>query len=324
MQKKTKVAFIHGLNDNIVKQMLTVPHPGLEIVPIPMPWPEERKLPLTKDADIILTANAGFTSALLQASPKVRFIQLLSAGYDFIDMKLVGELGIPLSNNGGVNAIAVAEHAIALMLAVYKQIIPMHRNATAGKWTGGLIGEQEWDVAYKTVGIIGLGRIGGRVAKRLQGWECKVIYYDVVKFPASRDKETGATPVPLDELLRTSDIITVHVPLNQTTRGLIGEREFGLMKPGAIFINTCRGPVHDEAALIKALREKRIAGAGLDVLEKEPTSPDNPLLKMENVVVTPHLAGASMDTWMRSAEFAFSNIGKFLKGQKPDSLVYPS
>ena len=321
---KSRVAFIHGLNDNIVRQMVAVAGPNVEVVPIPVEWPEEKKLALSKDAEFILTANSSFSMAMLRACPKVRFIQLLSAGFEYVDMKVVGERGIPVANNGGANGTSVAEHAIALMLAVYKQLVPMWKNVEAGKWRSGLIGEDEWDIEGKTVGIIGLGRIGGRVAARLRGWECQVIYSDIVKFPASRDKELGARPVSLDELLRTSDIVTVHVPLNDQTRGMIGEREFGLMKRNAIFINTCRGPVHNEAALIVALREKRIAAAGLDVLEQEPTPLDNPLLKMENVVVTPHLAGASMDTWMRSARFGFGNIQRFLKGEKLESLVYPS
>jgi len=321
---KSKVAFIHGLNDNIVRQMVDVAGPNIEVVPIPVEWPEDKKLALAKDADFILTANSSFTMDMLRACPKMRFIQLLSAGFEYVDVKVVGERGIPVANNGGSNGTSVAEHAIALMLAVYKQLVPMWKNVEAGKWRSGLIGEDEWDIEGKTVGIIGLGRIGGRVAERLRGWECKVVYYDVVKFPASRDKELNVRPVSLDELLRTSDIVSVHVPLNDQTRGMIGEREFGLMKRNAIFINTCRGPVHNEAALIKALREKRIAAAGLDVLEQEPTPLDNPLLKMSNVVVTPHLAGASMDTWMRSARFGFGNIQRFLKGEKPESLVYPS
>jgi phosphoglycerate dehydrogenase-like enzyme len=173
------------------------------------------------------------------------------------------------------------------------------------------------------VGIVGLGRIGQRVARRLQGWDCRLIYYDVVNHPPTLEAELHVTKMPLDDLLRTADIVTLHVPLNRQTKGLISDREFGLMKPTAILINACRGPVVDEAALIRALKAQKIMAAGLDVLEEEPTPADNPLLDMDNVLVTPHLAAFAQESFEKSRAFAIQNAARVAGGEAPESVVEP-
>ena len=179
------------------------------------------------------------------------------------------------------------------------------------------------EVTNKTVGIVGLGRVGQQVAKRLIGFDTNTIYYDIVDVPEDVQLELRATPVEFDELLRESDIVSLHVPLTRRTRGMISDRELALMKTTAYLINACRGPVVDEQALHRALVDGQIAGAGLDVLEQEPTPTDNPLFELENVLITPHLAGTSEETNLRAADFAYGNIARVLAGQAPESVVTP-
>jgi phosphoglycerate dehydrogenase-like enzyme len=214
-------------------------------------------------------------------------LQLLTAGFDKADVVGLSKLGISVANNGGANAISVSEHAMSLMLSVYRRMMEAWTNTVEGNWRDGV--DQlpvRTEISGKTIGIVGFGNIGRQVARRLSGFDCEVLYYDPIEMMPGWDQELGAQAVDFDHLLRVSDIVTVHVPLDSSTRGLFGSREFGLMKKTAVFINTCRGPVHNEADLIKALQDDEIAGAGLDVLEQEPTDPDNPLLKMPNVMVT--------------------------------------
>ena len=167
------------------------------------------------------------------------------------------------------------------------------------------------------MGIVGLGRVGQQVAKRLTGFDTNTIYYDIVDIPGDIRQRLNAEPVEFDELLRESDFVCLHVPLTQRTRGMISDRELALMKPTSYLINACRGPVVDEKALHRALVDGQIAGAGLDVLEQEPTPTDNPLFDLENVLITPHLAGTSEETNQRAADFAYGNIARVLSGQVP-------
>jgi len=269
----------------------------------------------------VLILSARLSNELVKAWPKLRFIQLMSAGFDGIDPKFIQERGIVIANNSVAIAPSVAEHAITLMLAVKRRLIESYKSVQDRKWADKVDREGYTEIGDSTIGIIGLGNIGSRVAQRLKPWGCTLLYHDVVSFPAAREKELGVKRVSLDELLRTSDIVTVHVPLNSRTRHMIGERELSLMKPTAFLINTCRGPVVDEAALYKALTAKKIAGAGLDVLEEEPTPAKNPLLDLENALVTPHVAGTSVGRVHRAARFAIENIKRFASGKKPESLI---
>ncbi|MDP7091148.1 MAG: NAD(P)-dependent oxidoreductase, partial [Dehalococcoidia bacterium] len=168
------------------------------------------------------------------------------------------------------------------------------------------------------------GNIGRQVARRLSGFDCEILYHDIVELMPGRDQELGAQAVDLDHLLRVSDIVTLHVPLNSSTRGMMGAREFGLMKKTAIFINTCRGPVHNEADLIKAIQDGEIAGTGLDVLEEEPTDPNNPLLSMPTATVTPHWAGGTGEGNERAVVFALSNLERLAEDRKLLSVVDPA
>ena len=258
--------------------------------------------------------------------PRLRLVQTFSAGTDRFDIQALGELGIRVANNGGGNAIAVSEHAIALMLSVYRKLDLQFETAKAGHWARDLRARwtgQAHEIAGKTVGIVGLGYIGQEVARRLQGWGCEITYHDAISRPSELEEELHVTRASIDDLLRSSDIVTLHVPLTRLTRRMIGERELDLMKPTAVLINTCRGGVVDEPALVKALEGGQIGGAGLDVLEKEPPPADNPLLKMDNVVVTPHMGAFAQESQERARAFAVQNAARVVQGQEPQSIVLP-
>ena len=285
---------------------------------------DEEKVSLCKDADAIIAIPADVSVNLLRNCPKVKLIQGLSAGYDRLDVKAIGEMGIPIANNGGANAIAVSEQTIALMVSVCKRMMAQwHSAVQERRWRGDLTGLDMVEITNKTVGVVGLGRIGKQVAKRLKGFDTRTIYYDIVEMTQEVQEELNARPMSFEELLGQSDIVTLHVPLTPRTRGMIGERELDMMKATAFLINACRGPVVDERALYQALQNRRIAGAGLDVLEEEPTPSDNPLFKLDNVVITPHMAGFSYETSLRAADFAYSNIKRVIAGEPPESLITP-
>jgi phosphoglycerate dehydrogenase-like enzyme len=265
-----------------------------------------------------LTELAGKISTL-------KLVQTFSAGTDWIDKAGLAEMGVDVANNGGANAVAVAEHAIGLMFSVNRKLDVQIESVKNNTWMAGVEGDRTefHTLVGKRVGIIGLGRIGSRVAKRLAGWECELVYHDVVEHDDDYVAATGAKKVDLDELFSTSDIITLHVPLDRVTTHMISDREFGLMKSTAILINTCRGPVVDENALIRALESGEIFAAGLDVTEIEPIEPDNPLPTMTNVVVTPHLATRALESELNASQFTMENAGRVVRGEGADWIVKP-
>ena len=277
------------------------------------------------EAAALMPSTRTMTTDQFRRLPNLRHIQVISAGTDWLDKVALAELGVTVSNNGGGNAPAVAEHAIALMISVYRRLDRQFEGVKARRWSEGARGDpnDHHTLVGKRVGIVGLGRIGSRVAKRLAGWECEIVYHDSFHFPAEYEEGAGATLVSFEELLKTSDIVSLHTPLETTTRYLISDREFGMMKPTAILINTCRGPVVDEAALTRALRAGVIKAAGLDVTEVEPTPPDNPLLDLDNVVITPHLASMAIESTIDSVKFGVQNAARAARGETPESVVPP-
>jgi len=320
-----KVLFYAGRSNPTTEVMIQQAPAGWNVVLVdPAITPEGEQLKLVADADFIWLYGGKPSDAVLRAGKKVKLLQLSSAGYDNINVALAGELGIPVANASGTNAEGVAELAVTLMLSVYRHLIRIDNETRNGQWlTDNSSGTNSFEVLNKTVGIVGLGNIGGTVAKLLRGFDPKLLYYDVVAKPEI-EKRTGATRTGLDELLEQSDIVTLHVPLTSRTRHMIGKRELGLMKPSAILINTCRGPVVDEAALHDALVAGRIWGAGLDVFEIEPVLKDNPILKLENVVVAPHAAGKTAESYPRRARFSFDNMQRVLSGRPALNIVTPS
>ncbi|MCH7972157.1 MAG: lactate dehydrogenase [Chloroflexi bacterium] len=273
-------------------------------------------------ADFILVFGHGVSDDVLRAAKKARLVQLCSAGFDGINLKLAGEMGIPVANNGGANAVPVAEFAITLMLSTIRHLIVTDADTRAGDWMRPeLDGRDTHELFGTTVGIVGAGRIGSTLAGMLRGFETTTLYTDAIR--SEKAEGFGAKKVGLDELLERSDIVTLHTPLNASTRGLIGERELKLMKSTAVLINTCRGKVIQEDALHRALVDGEIWGAGLDVFAQEPVDPDNPILKLDNVVVAPHVAGKSYESFPRRVRFAFENMSRVWNGGVPESIVVP-
>ena len=316
-----KVAFIHGLAPEIVEVITSHNPEGWSTTVVPKGASPDEQKTLVSDADFLMVYGAPLHDDVLRASENARLVQLLAAGYDRMNLGLMASLEVPCANNGGANSIAVADHAVLLMLALYKQLIHTDPSTRGGQWNAPITGTNTFEMADKLVGVLGLGNIGRRVARRVQGFEARVQYSDVYPITLEEERELDVTRVSLDELFRTSDILTCHTPLTPQTRHIVNRERLALMKPTAVLINTSRGPVVDEVALIEALQEGRIAGAGLDVFEQEPVDPDNPLLKMDNVVATPHMAGTTWDTWFRRASFAYENMQRVWNGEAPLATV---
>ena len=304
---------------------------ALELGPDDLDWgvvspddPEDDRTAALSDAVAIITNGLSITIEQLVKMPKMKLLQVMSAGFDRLDVPTIREMGIEVCNNSPAIATSVAEHAISMMMLVQKRLPQGIDGVRAGTWQipakSGQFGKV-YELSGSTVGIVGLGNIGTRVARMLQGFQTTTLYTDVLKFPSELERELQVTRVSMDELLDRSDIVTAHVPLSSSTTGLMGRREFAAMKPQAIFINTCRGPVHDEPALIGALNSGEILGAGLDVTEVEPTPFDSPLLDMDNVVLTPHLAGSSQQRVDRALVFSFENARRALNGETLQNLV---
>jgi glyoxylate reductase len=261
---------------------------------------------------------------VFNAAPKLKIVSQLAVGFDNIDLKEATKRGIYATNTPEVLTDTTADFAWALLMAIARRIVEADKYVRMGKWKVGWHPEmlQGRDVYGATMGIVGAGRIGYEIARRAKGFKMKILFYDVIPRP-EMEKDFDARKVDLDTLLREADFVSVHVPLMKETFHLINEDRLKLMKKTAYLINNSRGPVVDEKALYKALKEGWIAGAGLDVFEQEPTLSDNPLLKMDNVVVAPHISSASYETRSRMAEMVAENLIAFFEKRKPPNLVNP-
>ena len=258
--------------------------------------------------------------ALFQAAPELKLVQMLSAGYDNADLDAARRAGVPVANNGGANSVAVSEHAMLLMLAASRGLVGQHANVVAGRWRGNATVRQQ-ELNGKTLGIVGFGNIGKKTARLAGGFGMAVQYYDIVRLDEAAEDALGVRFRLLPEILGTCDVISLHVPLNDATRGMIGADQLALMQPSAILVNTSRGPVVDEAALVAALSEGRLAGAGLDVFADEPPPADHPLFALDNVVLTPHAAGPTVESAVARLRNAFDNVQRVARGEPPLWLV---
>jgi glyoxylate reductase len=259
---------------------------------------------------------------LLSAAPRLRTVANIAVGFDNIDVDACTRRGVAVSNTPGVLDETTADFAWTLLMAVGRRLIEGDALCRSGQWKGWsldqLVGGDIWG---KTLGILGFGRIGRAVARRASGFGMRVIYNDAVRAPSEIESELRAEYMERDAVLREGDFVSLHVPLLPETRGLIGPRELALMKPTAFLINTSRGPVVQEAALITALERRQIAGAALDVFEREPQIGHG--LLRPNVVLAPHLASASLETRTRMAMMAVENTIAFFEGRRPPNIVNP-
>lgn len=264
---------------------------------------------------LIIRANGAVSARLMDAAPRLKVIGRHGVGLDAIDLQAAKARGIIVCNTPAANNESVAEQAVGFMLAVSKQIVRADNAIRQGHWgvRYDYIGQELFG---RTLGLIGMGRIGARVAEICHlGFNMPVLYYDLVSYP-DLEARLSARRISLDEVLAQSDYISIHVPLLAQTRSLIGREQFAQMKRGAIFINTARGPIVDEGALVEALESGHLAGAGLDVYCTEPAQAGNPLFRLENVVLTPHMA-AHTDDALRAMSMVAEDVLRALEGQAP-------
>ena len=289
------------------------------------PAPYDLILEKVRDIDGLLCLLTDKIDArVIEAGERLKVISNYAVGYDNIDVEAATKRGIYVTNTPGVLTETTADLAWAILMAIARRVVEADKYVRAGRWVHAwgpkmMLGS---DVHGKTLGIVGLGRIGSAVARRAKGFNMRVIYYDVVR-REDLEGELDLEYKPLEELLKEADYITLHVPLTKDTYHLIGERELNMMKPTAYLINTSRGAVIDQRALYRALKERRIAGAALDVFEKEPIDQDDPLLELDNVVLTPHIGSASVETRKKMAMMAAENLVSVLRGVEPPNLVNP-
>jgi phosphoglycerate dehydrogenase-like enzyme len=289
---------------------------GFELVPADVDTPQFYEA--AAQAEYYLGFARRMGNDFFRAAPNLKLVQLTSAGYDQVDPEAAKKAKVPVSNNGGANAIAVAEHTMMLMLAVFKRCVQFHNSVVAGNWrVGNPADVRVHEVSGATLGIVGLGNIGKKVARRAKAFDMKVQYYDIKRLTEDQEDALGVRFVLFDELLRTSDVVSLHVPLDDTTRKVIGARELGLMKRDAILVNTCRGPVVDEDALYATLKDGKIFGAGLDVMVEEPPQAKHPLFSLQNVILTPHTAGPTWENYIARFRNGFDNIQRVAAGREP-------
>jgi len=271
----------------------------------------------------LLVRTAEIPASVIEAGKSLKVIARHGVGYDNINVAAATRRKIPVCITPRANALSVAEHVLTLMLALAKRIVPYDAATRKNDWevrnSYGAI-----DLNGRVLGILGMGRIGSLVCKKAKaGFDMEILAYDPL-IPAEAMEQAGAKVVKgIPELLKAADVVTVHVPSSPQTKGLIGVKELAMMKPTAFLINTARGPLVDEAALVQALKEKQIAGAGLDVFDPEPPKADNPLYTLPNVVLTPHSAGLTVECVIRMATHAAQAIVDVLEGRRPEGVINP-
>jgi len=269
------------------------------------------------DAEVLINHVAPVSAAMLARLPALKLIAVSRGGPVNIDVAAARSRGIPVVNAPGRNASAVAEFTIGMILAETRLITLGHRSLSQGEWRGDLYREDRTgeELSCQVVGVIGYGHIGTRVVRLLKPFGCSILVNDPYVALRPEDAADGVEQVGLEELLRRSDIVTLHARVTEETKGFIGQQQFAQMKRGAYFINTARGPLVDYDALYEALRSGHLRGAGLETFAIEPPPPDWPLLRLDNVTLTPHIAGASRRTIAYAAEMVAEEVRRFVAGE---------
>jgi len=281
---------------------------------------ESRLIGMVKDVEVIITGGP-ITSAVINAAPKLKMIQTTSVGFDYIDEAAAAAKGVIICNVAGVNANSVVELDFGMILDVARRIGAHNRLLREGGWARVEV-DRQIEIRGSTIGIVGLGAIGSRMAQfATQAFSMKVLAYDPY-ITEARAQQFNAELVDIETLFKKSDIVTIHVPLNNETRHMIGEKLLRLMKPTAIFVSSSRGPIVDEKALIHVLQEKRISGACLDVYETEPLEKDSPLRGLDNVSMVPHI-GSTPGIMVEMRETAVWNVMRVARGEQPLNLQTP-
>jgi phosphoglycerate dehydrogenase-like enzyme len=272
-------------------------------------------------AEFVLVATVRLDDAILAGASLLRLIQHQGVGYDNIDLAAARARGVPVAICPAGTSVGVAEHVFLLILAIYKRLLEADASLRRGEWLQWALRPTSYEIAGKTIGLVGLGRIGREVAVRARAFAANVVYFDPVRPDAATEKALGVAFLPLEELLAASDVVSLHLPLTPATRHLIDTAALANMRPTAVLINTARGPLVDEIALVQALRSGRLLGAGLDVFDLEPPPADHPLFALPNVVVTPHIAAGTVDALQTKMDACFANMKRVAAGGEPDDRV---
>ena len=303
-----KILLYGNFSENMLNALRTKCPEGFQVEHQPVGC----DLSLLADADYIINRGGEVNAAVIQAAQNTKLIQKWGVGYDKIDVKTAGERGIPVAICVGGNAMPVAELAVTLMLDVLRSVVPMSACLKQGDWSRDRFSPRAYLLHGKTVGLVGIGNIARKVAAIVRGgFDCQVLYYDVYRLTPEQEQELGVSYASLDELMAQSDIVSIHVPLLDSTAGMINRHNLSLMKPTACIINTSRGGVIQENDLIEALQNNKILGAGLDTFAVEPLPADSPLLAMEQVVTTPHCGGNTVDNDINMAAICMANIAQY-------------
>jgi glyoxylate reductase len=291
--------------------------------PLPPPYAVLRQKAASCDGLVSLLTDK-IDSGFMDAAPRLKVVSNFAVGFNNIDVTAATERGIAVGNTPGVLTDATADMAFCLLIGAARRLVEGHGYTLSGQWkTWEPLGHLGQDLAGRTLGVVGLGRIGYALAKRCRGgWDMKVLYHDVYKNEKA-EKELGAQQVDFDTLLKESDFVSVHADLNEKTRGMFGAEQFRNMKRSAVFINTARGPLMDQKALAEALRSGTIFAAGLDVTDPEPPILDDPLLKLPNVIIAPHIASGTVGTRNGMAEICAANLIAGVTGQPLRAWVNP-
>lgn len=314
-----KILYCQVLDPEVVSQVKKFVPEGMALEALTSGAPEEIAEKIAT-ADYMIVATTPIGERELAHAKALKLIQHQGVGYDNIDMKALANHQARLAlNTAGLGN--VSDHAILLMLATYRRLPVAEAAMRRGEWLQYELRSSSRQMQGKQVGIIGFGRIGQETARKVSAFGVSVRYHDIERKPDTVEHTLNARWMPLDDLLASSDIVVLHLGLNAATRHIIGAPQLAMMKPDAILINTARGALVDEAALIDALENNRLLGAGLDVFEREPLAVDSPLRKLSNVVLTPHISAGTREVFDEKLQFAFDNIEKFHNGEEVLELV---
>jgi phosphoglycerate dehydrogenase-like enzyme len=328
-----KSPFFYRLRDIRLKSIAMIGSYSAEVIPI-MEQKKPAGFELTMvpsyeeyagltGADYIVLRSLKIDAEVIKTLKKTRLIHRWGAGFDTVDIKAAGLAGISVAITAGVNSTAVSEHAILLILALYRHIVTFDNMIKRGEWERQSFIDRSFMIKGKTLGLFGCGNIGSLVAQKAVVFGANVIYYDINRMSLDREKELGIKYVDIDTLLSLSDIISVHIPAGNGTKGIFNKTFFNKMKPSAIFINTARGSIVDEADLAEALRQGVIAGAGIDAFAVEPLPTGSPVVQCKNVILTPHVGGNTRDINIAMIEKILENIAVLERGGSlsPPDLV---
>lgn len=316
-----RVLYLSYANKELYDMVRAAVRPGFELVTLDTPDEAERLAKLA-EADAVICASEKFTPARVAAAAKLKIAHHQGVGFhDTVAWRDLAARDIPLAITPGGTAVGVSEHALMLILAGMKHLAWLDSETRAGRWHINTIRHTTYQLHGKTVGIIGIGRIGSALAKLLKPFDVNIYYHDLITLPEARATALGVTRVPLERLLSESDIVTIHVPLTPLTRDLIDATAIARMKRTALLVNTARGGIVNEEALVAALRSGALNAAALDVFEHEPPPKDHPLFALPNVIVTPHVSAGTRDAFATKLDFVFQNLEAFFDGRPLEHQV---